>query len=213
VGSDESEAPEGTRRRGTPVWARGRLGRFLGGTEDYIRTAWWGLVSPRVTESRALAIAQAVILRAEPSDQVLLSIRCDLFGWELPGGTIESGETPERALVREVREETGLDVEIIRHVGDWIRTGFRPHTAHIFLCRVVGGELTPSHETPALAWFDVDRVPDELFPWYREPLVSALAEAGAPRRVEDWHGVATIWEAMKIDLVMRWRGLPRSDSD
>ena len=43
-----------------------------------------------------------------------------------PGGTIEFGEGPEDALVRVVREETGLDVVIDARVGSWIREGFRP---------------------------------------------------------------------------------------
>ncbi len=204
---DVSDAPQ---RRGTPAWQRGRAGRFFCGLRDYATTAWWGLASPRVSESRPLVIAQAVILRNGPPRQVLLSIRSDLFGWELPGGTLEAGETAAKAVVREVREETGLDVEPVEHVGDWIRRGFRPHTACVYLCRVVGGIEAPSHETPRLAWFDVDEPPDELFPWYHEPLRVALAPGEAPFEGEDRHGIAIIWQAMKIDLAMRWRGLPPS---
>ena len=37
--------------------------------------------------------------------------------WSLPGGRLEPGETPETGVVREVREETGLDVTVIREVG------------------------------------------------------------------------------------------------
>jgi ADP-ribose pyrophosphatase YjhB (NUDIX family) len=169
-------------------------------------------VSPHVSESRPLVIAQAVILREGPPRQVLLSIRSDLFGWELPGGTLEAGETAMQAVVREVREETGLDVEPIAHVGNWVRRGFRPHTARVYLCRVTGGLETPSHETPGLAWFDVDEPPDELFPWYEEPLREALVPCESPFEGEDVQGAATIWQAMKIDLAMRWRGLPPATS-
>jgi 8-oxo-dGTP diphosphatase len=204
-----SDAP---RRRGTPVWKRGRVGRLSGGLRDYATTAWWGIVSPRVSESRPLVIAQAVILREGPPREVLLSIRSDLFGWELPGGTLEAGESPIQAVVREVREETGLGVEPVSHVGDWVRRGFRPHTARVYLCRIVGGVESPSHETPRLAWFDVDAPPDALFPWYREPLREALAPGETPFEGEDVQGVATILHAMKIDLAMRWRGLPPSGS-
>ena len=200
-----SEAP---RRRGRAVWERGRAGRFLGGFWDYLRTAWWGLVSPRVTESRPLVIAQAVILREGPPRQVLLSIRSDLFGWELPGGTLEGHETALQAVVREVREETGLEVDPAVHVGDWIRRGFRPHTARVYLCRVIGGSEAPSHETPRLAWFDAEDPPEELFSWYLDPLRKALAPGENPFEIEDWQGVSAIWQAMKIDVAMRWRGLP-----
>ena len=206
---DVSVAP---RRRGIPVWERGRAGRLWGGLQVYARIAWWGLISPRVSESRPLVIAQAVILRDGPPRQLLLSIRSDLFGWELPGGTLEVGEMSVEAVVREVAEETGLDVEPVAHVGDWVRSGFRPHTARVYLCRVVGGFEAPSHETPRLSWFDVDVPPDELFPWYHEPIREALAPREGPFEGEDMHGIATIWRAMKIDLAMRWRGLPPSGS-
>ena len=198
-------------RRGDPVWARRRLGRLVGGLSDYVRTAWWGIVSPRVTESNPLVIAQVVILREGPPRQVLLSVRSDLFGWELPGGTLEPGEDARMAVVREIREETGLEVEPVEHVGDWVRRGFRPHTARVYLCRVVGGVEATSHETPRVAWFDVEAPPDALFSWYREPLRVALSERDGPHHAEEIQGFATIWGAMKIDLAMRWRGLPETD--
>jgi ADP-ribose pyrophosphatase YjhB (NUDIX family) len=199
--------PDGDRR---PVHARGRLGRFWGGFVDYCRTAWWGLLAPRVSESEPLVIVQAVVLRegAGGRTEVLLSMRADLFGWELPGGTPEPGEAAEATLLREVREETGLEVAIERHLGDWERTGFRPHTARVYRCREQAGRLAASNETPRIGWFAIDALPEDLFPWYRNPLEVARAARAEAVVVRERQGLRAIAAALRIDLVNRWRGLP-----
>ena len=162
--------------------------------------AWWGLVSPRSHDGGPLVVAQAVVL---DGDQVLLSVRSDLRGWELPGGNLNPGECAEDALRRELLEETGLEIAIERRVGDYVRTGFLPHIARVYRCRVAGGELRPSLETPRVAWFPCDRVPRTLFPWYRGPLADAAADLPEPVTRHEHNGVAAIWAGMSIDLRMR----------
>ena len=146
--------------------------------------------------------------------RVLLAIRSDLRGWELPGGHVQAGESREVALIREVREETGFDLAIERHVGDYVRTGFRPYTASVFRCRITGGALRPSTETPVLRWFELAELPDTLFPWFCEPLADAFAARPEPVTRRDYQGAAAVWAGFKIDLRMRWSddhaGLPGS---
>jgi 8-oxo-dGTP pyrophosphatase MutT (NUDIX family) len=180
--------------------AHGLARRLAAAFPAYARIAWWGLAAPRAPGAQALLVVQAVILR---DAQVLLAVRSDLRGWELPGGTPHPGESDARALAREVREETGLDVEILRCVGDYERSGFRPHLARVFACRAVGGAERPSDETPRLRWFDVGRLPATLFPWFRGPLADALAGRAEPVARREHQGVARVLAGLAIDLRMR----------
>jgi 8-oxo-dGTP diphosphatase len=82
--------------------------------------------------------------------------------WSLPGGAVEAGEKLRAAVVREVREETGLDVEPgpIVDVLDRIRLDpegrARYHYVLIdFLCRVTGGILCCDTDADDAAWVDV----------------------------------------------------------
>ena len=178
-----------------------RLARDLvGAAATYLEIAWWGLVSPRLSESVPLIVVQGVVCSERG---LLLAVRSDLRGWELPGGTLEPGEQTEQTLRREIREETGLEVEIEAHVGDYKRSGFRPHTARVYRCTIAGGALRTSAETRRLEWFAQDDLPDTLFPWYLRPIQDAFAERPEPVERSERQGVAAIVRAIQIDLRMR----------
>ena len=189
----------------------GLVRRLVAAAPNYLKIAWHGLVSPRMGKRESIAVSQAIILSEQ---RVLLAVRRDLRGWELPGGHLQPGESSEEGLIREVHEETGHDVAIDRHVGTYVRTGFRPYTASVFTCRVTGGELRPSIETPVVRWFDLDALPETLFPWFREPLADALASRTEPVARCNYQGAAAVWAGFKIDLRMRLSndraGLPES---
>jgi len=173
---------------------------------DWIRTAWWGLVKAHV--GPGVEIAQAAIVQGGP--QILLSRRRDLRGWELPGGNLEPGESAEQALVREVREETGLEVAIEARIGTYHRTGFLPHRMHLYRCRPIGGRLAPSDETPDVGFFPFDGLPERaLLPWCRLPIADAIAwhPGDAPVERHEAQGLRAIATSARIDLSARLRGL------
>lgn len=66
--------------------------------------------------------------------------------WALPGGRVEAGEVIEQTVVREVKEETGLDVKIIKKIGEYHEEGFKDGINFdfypaCFLVKPTGGEI------------------------------------------------------------------------
>ena len=95
--------------------------------------------------------------------EILLMERVDGSGWCLPCGWVEPNEKPSDAAVREVREETGLEVSVRRLVGVFTRTPSAqngPHSmiAVAYLCDITGGELTLSHEGLDLRYWSIGEV-------------------------------------------------------
>lgn len=77
------------------------------------------------------------------------------FMWDLPGGRLEFGETPERAPHREIKEETGLTAEMIRPLSVW--TYFKDEATQLigctYLCTCAEiGEICLSYEHDAMVW-------------------------------------------------------------
>jgi 8-oxo-dGTP pyrophosphatase MutT (NUDIX family) len=105
--------------------------------------------------------------------EVLLVRRADDGRWAMPGGWVDPGETPERAVVREVAEETGLQVSAPRLV----HTKQRPQSVHYtFQCRLDGGRLRTSDESLEVAFL----TPDQVSQWHtdhHERLLAAMAVA------------------------------------
>lgn len=106
--------------------------------------------------------------------EVLLSRRSDSGWWNLPGGGVESDETVSEGIMREVREETGLEVSVERLVGVYSKPQ-KHEVVLTFEVRMVGGELTTTEESDLHQWFAPDQLPAEQFlPKHRERVQDAL---------------------------------------
>lgn len=111
--------------------------------------------------------------------RVLLIRRRDNGDWEPPGGVLELGETIEDGLRREVREETGLEIEPQRLTGVY-KNMARGVVAMVFLCEAAGGKLTESPETSAFCWAAADEVRELAAEAFAVRVIDALGPAGAP---------------------------------
>ena len=95
--------------------------------------------------------------------RILLCHRRDYDLWNLPGGGLEDGETPWNGLIREVKEETGLEVEIENLAGVYSKTD-KNEIVFNFRCRVIGGELTLNDEADRLEYFSFNEIPSNTSP-------------------------------------------------
>jgi ADP-ribose pyrophosphatase YjhB (NUDIX family) len=105
---------------------------------------------------------RSVVIR---DNKILLARERSDGGFSLPGGFADINNSPSEVAVKEVREETGLEVRTSRLLAviDTDRHNFPPLEYHyykiVFLCDLIGGELCDSNETTEAGFFDFDILP------------------------------------------------------
>lgn len=81
--------------------------------------------------------------------------------WDVPGGFLEETEHPDDALRRELREETGLEIEPTEYLGTWLQAyDGRTVLCLTWVARAVGGAERPGDDLVELRWFPPDELPE-----------------------------------------------------
>ncbi len=122
--------------------------------------------------NKTLRGATGIVL--DPDRQKILLIkRRDVPIWVPPGGGVERDEEPHQTVVREVFEESGYQVEVLRLVGKYTPSG-GTKSNFVFECRIVGGESTLSNESQAVDFFSIDSLPTSMMPIHHRFIKDAL---------------------------------------
>jgi 8-oxo-dGTP pyrophosphatase MutT (NUDIX family) len=143
----------------------------------------------RARTARATSCGGIVLRETADGHEICLGMRRrerdDSSSWTLPKGTPSDGETVEQTALREVAEETGLDVRIKEPVGAieyfFTQSGTRIHkTVHFFLMEVIGGSLDKhDREFDEVRWMSIDEARRMLsYPTERQVMEEALSVAG-----------------------------------
>ncbi len=140
-----------------------------------------GYITPKVDVRAAVFRDGKILLVKEVNDG----------RWSMPGGWADVGDTPSKAILREVKEESGFDARVLSVVGiydanrvpneEWMP--FYHAYKLLFLCEFLGGEARTSHETPDVGFFAPDEIPPlSLFRTTMTHIEDAFAQNEKPSK-------------------------------
>jgi ADP-ribose pyrophosphatase YjhB (NUDIX family) len=127
-------------------------------------------------DHHSVSVAATVV---DDAGRVLVIQRRDNGRWEPPGGVLEMNESITEGVSREVREETGLNIELTRLTGVY-KNMVRGVVAIMFRARVTGGRLSASDEATRVEWWRHEDVAQRMDPAYAIRILDALRENADP---------------------------------
>ena len=134
--------------------------------------AWLRLKIIRVTQQKFTVSAAAIVVDGGGKVLLLNHVLRPYSGWGLPGGFIEAGEQPEDAIRRELKEETGIELDDVKMFR--VRTLGR-HVEMLFNATAKGEAAIKSREILELGWFDIDSMPEKMSTAQKTLVKEALA--------------------------------------
>ncbi len=143
-----------------------RVAAGLGRAPDVLVEEWLRQVGDGVAGYVTPKVAVGAVV-GNDRNQILLVQRADSGAWLYPTGWADVGYSPSEVAVKEVFEETGIEIEPVRLIAvlDGLRLGFTriPLYSLVFHCRMVGGRLRRHPlECRDVGWFDEDNLPSPL---------------------------------------------------
>ena len=121
----------------------------------------------RIGKEGALRVGASALIFDEARDRILMTQRSDNSRWCLPGGGMDPGESASETCIREVMEETGLQVQVTRLIGvyttpdmliEYLDGNKVQPVSFSFEAEITGGELGLSDETIDFGWYTVDEI-------------------------------------------------------
>ena len=106
-----------------------------------------------MTIPKHIISAAAIVLNNQ--NEILL-IKGPRRGWEMPGGQVEEGESLKTAAIRETKEESGIDIEVVKFCGIFQNVE-RSICNTLFLGKAIGGEPTTSAESLEVGFFPIKK--------------------------------------------------------
>lgn len=144
-----------------------------------------------------MASLWAFAIIVNEKNEILLCHRNDYDFWNLPGWKVEIWESPREAVIREVKEETWYDAEIVRFM--WLY--YKPEKDDLvfqFVCKIIWWEKTLNEESNQIEYFDKTKIPSNISSKQLERIIdyySWLNQTIMKKQLWPW----------TIDLIKQWK--------
>ncbi len=129
--------------------------------------------------------------------EVLLCHRRDYDLWNLPGGGLEVGEAPWQGIVREVQEETGLDVQVRKLSGVYYKSE-KDEVVFSFICEIFGGNISLTDEADRIEYFDSRNLPKNISQKQAERISDALNNNDIVFKIQEGLGAIDLIKQGKL---------------